>query len=244
MVNGCNLLVLLVATISSVPTNKSNSKTLQHDLDKMVQFSFNTFLCFMATANVCLIARLAIKNKCRGWIKSRLYWLCGLTYTIAVHFFIKSKFSDKDASKYSYSFCTVFFTAPHLFIHCPTFGTLWQHIRSWIGMSGVDPLTIDDHFTQFTHSSGHSKSHRSFLQLIRLLCVWLVWNERNNILYNNIQANIDLLVQKVKFHSLWWLKANKPTFVYDTHRWWSDSLLCLGIDRPSLLFLHCMIDCW
>ena len=121
-------------------------------------------------------------------------------------------------------------SAPHLFIHCPTFGTLWQHIRSWIGMSGVDPLTIDDHFTQFTHSSGHSKARQSFLQLIWLLYVWLVWNERNNRLYINIQANIDQLVEKVKFHSLWWLKANKSTFVYGTHRWWSDPLLCFGID--------------
>jgi len=121
-------------------------------------------------------------------------------------------------------------SAPHLFIHCPIFGTLWQHIRSWIGMSGVDPLTIDDHFTQFIHSSGHSKARRFFLQLIWLLCVWLVWNERNNILYNNIQANIDQLVEKVKFNSLWWLKANKSTLVFDTHRWWSDPLLCLGID--------------
>jgi len=47
---------------------------------------------------------------------------------------------------------------------------------------------------------------------------------------NNIQANIDQLVQKVKFHSLWWLKANKSTLMFDTHRWWSDPLLCLGID--------------
>jgi len=121
-------------------------------------------------------------------------------------------------------------TVPHLFIHCPTFGTLWQHIRSWIGMSGVDPLNIDDHFTQFTHSSGHSKARQSFLQLIWLLCIWLVWNERNNRLYNNIEANIDRLEEKVKFHSLWWLKANKSTFIFGTHRWWSNPLLCLGID--------------
>jgi len=91
-------------------------------------------------------------------------------------------------------------------------------------------LTFDDHFTQFIHSSDHFKARRSFLQLIWLLCVWLVWNEHNNILYNNIQANIDQLVEKVKFHSLWWLKANKFTLVFDTHGWLSDPLLCLGID--------------
>ena len=103
-------------------------------------------------------------------------------------------------------------------------------VRSWIGMSGVDPLNIDDHFIQFTHSAGHSKARQSFLQLIWLLCVWLVWNERTNRLYNNLQTTIEQLVEKVKFHSFWWLKANKDNFMYGTQRWWSDPLLCLGID--------------
>jgi len=120
--------------------------------------------------------------------------------------------------------------APHLFIHYATFGTLWHFIRCWIGMSGVDPLNIDDHFIQFTHSTCHSKARQSFLQLIWLLCVWLVWNERNNRLYNNIQTTIEQLVEKVKFHPFWWLKANKANFMYGTQRWWSDPLICLGID--------------
>jgi len=125
--------------------------------------------------------------------------------------------------------CDMVESAPHLFIHCATFSTLWHFIRCWIGMPGVDPLNIDDHFIMFTHFTGHSKAHQSFLQLIWLLCVWLVWNERNNKLYNNIQTTIEQLVEKVKFHSFWWLKANKANFMYGAQRWWSDPLLCLGI---------------
>jgi len=41
-----------------------------------------------------------------------------------------------------------------------------------------------------------------------------VWNERNNRLFNNIETSIEQLLDKAKFHSLWWLKANKTTFVY------------------------------
>jgi hypothetical protein len=62
-------------------------------------------------------------------------------------------------------------TASHIFLHCEVFGSLWQHIRSWIGMSGVHPRNISEHFFQFTHSIGHSKACQSFLQLIWLLCV-------------------------------------------------------------------------
>jgi len=97
-------------------------------------------------------------------------------------------------------------------------------------MSGADPLNMADHFIQFTHSTGHSKARQSFHQLIWLLCVWLVWNERNNRLNNNIQTNMEQLVEKVKYHSLWWLKAHKIDFMYGPQRWWSDPLLCLGID--------------
>ncbi|KEH26265.1 transmembrane protein, putative [Medicago truncatula] len=47
--------------------------------------------------------------------------------------------------------------------------------------------------------------------------------------YNTHLTMIDL-VEKVKYHSLWWMKANHANFVYGTSRWWSDPLICLGID--------------
>jgi len=121
-------------------------------------------------------------------------------------------------------------SASHLFIHCDVFGTLWQHIRSWIGVSGVDPLNLSDHFSQFIHYSGSSKTRRLFLQLLWLLCVWLIWGERNNRIFNNVETPIIQLLDKVKFHSLWWLKAGNITFVYGSQSWWSDPMRCLGLD--------------
>jgi len=116
----------------------------------------------------------------------------------------------------------------HLFLHCDTFGLLWQSIRSWLGVEGVEPYDIIDHFYQFIHYTGSSKKRTSFLRLIWILSVWVVWNERNNRVFNNIQTTIDQLLEKVKFHSFWWLKAHN--FVYGSHKWWSDPFLCLGID--------------
>jgi hypothetical protein len=118
----------------------------------------------------------------------------------------------------------------HLFLHGNVFGSLWQHIRSWIGVSGVDPLTIREHFIQFINYTGYSKKRMYFLQLIWLLGVWLIWNERNNRHFNTVETPIFQLLDKVKFHSYWWLKANNVSFVYGSQSWWSDPLLCLGID--------------
>jgi hypothetical protein len=41
-------------------------------------------------------------------------------------------------------------TAQHLFVSCPIFRDLWQHVRAWIG-GGVDPFDISDHFVQFSY---------------------------------------------------------------------------------------------
>jgi len=59
--------------------------------------------------------------------------------------------------------CGIEESATHLFLHYATFGSLWQHIRSWIGVSGVDLHNICEHFIQFTHYTGHSRARRSFM---------------------------------------------------------------------------------
>ena len=109
----------------------------------------------------------------------------------------------------------------HLFFSCSTFGSLWHHVRLWIDISRVDPQVLPDHFIQFTYASDGLKVRRSFLQLVWLLCVWLVWNERNNRLSKNIESSIPQLFDKVKYYSLWWLEANNANFV---------PFMCLGID--------------
>ncbi|XP_024630828.1 uncharacterized protein [Medicago truncatula] len=120
-------------------------------------------------------------------------------------------------------------TAQHLFLLCNTFGLLWHMLRDWIGCTGVDADNISDHFLQFTYLTGGAVSRRSFMQLIWLLCVWVVWNERNNRLFNNVITPILRLLDKVKMLSLGWLKAKKAIFVFSTQQWWSCPLVCLAI---------------
>jgi hypothetical protein len=88
---------------------------------------------------------------------------------------------------------------------------------------------MSDHFIQFIHLSGVGKARRSFLQLLWLLCVWVLWTERNNMVFNNAITPIHRLLDKVKYLSLGWLKAKKVTFVFGTDRWWSSPFQCLGI---------------
>ncbi|KEH34751.1 transmembrane protein, putative [Medicago truncatula] len=98
-------------------------------------------------------------------------------------------------------------TASHLFLYCGMYAPLWQMVRCLRGL----------------------KACRSFLQLLWLLCVWLIWQKRNNKLFKNSQLTISELIDKVKFYSYWWLKANNTSFVFGSQRWWSEPLRCLGI---------------
>ncbi|KAK2423985.1 hypothetical protein QL285_034394 [Trifolium repens] len=74
-------------------------------------------------------------------------------------------------------------TAHHLFLSCPVFAPLWSLVPSWIGISSAYLLMLHDHFFQFTYSAGGSRARRSFMQLLWLCCIWVIWHERNNRIF-------------------------------------------------------------
>jgi hypothetical protein len=92
--------------------------------------------------------------------------------------------------------------AQHLFVSCNFFGSLWFLLRSWIGSLPVDPQHLIDHPHQFIHSSGGSRAQRSFLQVIWLLCVWVIWNNRNHRLFKDLEKSLSQLLDKIKIHSI------------------------------------------
>lgn len=145
----------------------------------------------------------------------------------------KSNLVEKGILAHDLSFCAagcgVPESAQHLFLLCNTFGSLWQMVRNWVGCSGVDSDNISDHFLQFTHLTGGGKARQSFMQLLWLLCAWVIWIERNNRVFQNVVTPIPRLLDKIKMLSLGWLKAKNANFVFGTQQWWSHPFVCLGI---------------
>ena len=133
------------------------------------------------------------------------------------------------ADTYCSAGCGQLESVQHFFIHCETFRIIWQQVRFLIGVAGVDHHSLHAHFVQFTNYLGGTRARLSFLQLLWLLCVWMVRNERDNRLFNNSHPPNTELIDKVMFHSYWWLKANNIVFVFGCQQWWSDPLTCLSI---------------
>jgi hypothetical protein len=52
-------------------------------------------------------------------------------------------------------------TSSHLFLHCNLFGSVWNHILRWSGVSSVMPSDAPTFFNQFSFLGGAGKSRRS-----------------------------------------------------------------------------------
>ncbi|GAU37807.1 hypothetical protein TSUD_276240 [Trifolium subterraneum] len=120
-------------------------------------------------------------------------------------------------------------SAHHVFISCSMFGSLWSLVSSWVGSAPVTTQTLSDHFVQFTSSAGGTRARRSFMQLIWLACVWVVWTERNHRLFRGSATSSLHMLDKIKTFSFRWLTAKSCTFALNYHSWWSSPMLCLGL---------------
>jgi len=58
------------------------------------------------------------------------------------------------ADTYCSAGCEQAETAQHLFLKCDTFAKIWQQVRCWIGVSGVDHNNLRARFVQFTNCLG------------------------------------------------------------------------------------------
>jgi len=57
-------------------------------------------------------------------------------------------------------------TSDHVFLHGNIYGTIWHNIYRWLNVSTVFPLSVGDHFIQFTALGGLARVRQSILQVL------------------------------------------------------------------------------
>jgi hypothetical protein len=125
--------------------------------------------------------------------------------------------------------CGVIETTDHLFVGCCVFGTVWQLICKWLGISFVSPGSINDHFLQFIHLAGMPRSSHIYFKVIWLASTWAIWKDRNNRVFTNEVIDIHNILEKVKRNSFLWIFSNITPIAFDFHDWWRHPLLCMGV---------------
>jgi len=75
-------------------------------------------------------------------------------------------------------------TATHLFLNCDTFRSVWVSNSQWLNIHFVAPEVLRAYLIQFGHLAGLPCFTYSFLKLIWLACVWVIWKESNNRVFN------------------------------------------------------------
>ena len=81
------------------------------------------------------------------------------------------------------------------------FGKIWYGVTSCLGFVMVHPDHLSDHLLQFETLGGFPKSICLALNLIRLSCVWVFWNERNTRVFQQKEASLQQLIDKIKLQS-------------------------------------------
>jgi len=75
-------------------------------------------------------------------------------------------------------------TATHLFLNYDTFRNLWVVVLHLLNIHFVAPEVLRAHLLQFGHLTGLPRFTYSFLKLIWLACVSVIWKERNKRVFN------------------------------------------------------------
>jgi hypothetical protein len=103
-------------------------------------------------------------------------------------------------------------------------------IRFWVGISSADPFLLHDlSFNFFIKETVPEHAVFSCIYFGYVLFWWFGMNEITDF-FKAKKSSIIQMLENVKVHSLWWMKAYDVNLGLNTHMWWSSLLVCLDID--------------
>ena len=102
-------------------------------------------------------------------------------------------------------------------------------MQTWLGIYLVPLGELRRHFILFTRMLGLPRTTHLFFTFIWFATIWVIWNERNNRVFQNTTTIPYTLIEKVKMHSFLWLKSKQATLVYSYYDWWKHPLSCMDV---------------
>jgi hypothetical protein len=91
----------------------------------------------------------------------------------------------------------------HLFLHCDIAHLVWYEIFKWLGVVIIMPPNLMILLDCFVGAANKKRARKGFL-LVWHSVVWVLWNVRNNLIFNSVVKNYIDIVEDVKVLSWKW----------------------------------------
>ncbi|RVX02255.1 NAD-dependent malic enzyme 62 kDa isoform, mitochondrial [Vitis vinifera] len=96
----------------------------------------------------------------------------------------------------------------HLFLHCPVTIGLWNKLFKLAGLDWVPPRSFEDMLVIAFKGLGNSLRGKTLWQVACLTLVWIVWQERNNRIFEDKGRLEEMLWDLILFYSSLWASCS------------------------------------
>jgi hypothetical protein len=108
-------------------------------------------------------------------------------------------------------------TSKHLFLHCRFTAAVWYEVYRWLGFILVIPPEVVMLYGQLMLCGTNKKIRRGY-SIVSIAFNWLIWNIRNDRIFNNKVGTVEEAVDSVKRLSWQWFlhkSAKGPCLLYE-----------------------------
>lgn len=114
----------------------------------------------------------------------------------------------------------------HLFLHCELATNVWLELMRWLGGGFIIPPNLFIHW-ECWNDAGANKNIRKGRGLIWLATIWVLWNARNDKIFNGVNYGVDSILDTVKVLSWRWAMARLKAPICLYYEWCWDPIECL-----------------
>ncbi|RVX11717.1 putative ribonuclease H protein [Vitis vinifera] len=97
----------------------------------------------------------------------------------------------------------------HLFLHCPVTIGLWHKLFNLVGVIWVPPRSIEDMLVISFKGLGNSVRGKILWQIACLTLIWMVWQERNNRIFEDKGRTEEVVWDLIRFYSSLWASCTE-----------------------------------
>lgn len=121
----------------------------------------------------------------------------------------------------------------HLFLHCNVNWKIWLTLQNWLEVNFIIsiPSNLFSHCRCWDGLLSNRKESKRGMRIIWHTTIWVIWNFRNNIIFNNGGIEVEDVLDEIKMLSWKWSLARLRIHLCLYYEWRWNPKWCLGILR-------------